>query len=304
MRLTACFGLASAGILMIVLASACSEEVNDALAANNRSSPVSNETNVPGQEAAEPVPVAEDVPPAEEETWRLWITQSPTKQAMQRMWINCGLITGNGPDVYGADFDVVADASSYIARRAGEFAGHWRVLRDENKAAASAASSANWRDSLNAIDRAHAECGTCHDEYWPPAARGFLPETLRRWRDDQSVLKGAPWGEQVFQAPPEVGDLMRSMQAHMTDVYAGISSRDQQGVKSATLELHKLVSFQLSVWDEIERNARIMIEASEQRDREKIRLHYTRMTNQCQACHAAYARDRALNPLPWPDMDD
>lgn len=303
MRVVLCIGLALTSATLFALASACGNGDQHAeLAATNAADNPDSDTPPPSNEQGQTTGTEQFSP--EEALWREWVMQSPVRQTMQRMWINCGLITGNGSDVPGAEFEIVVDASEYIRRRAAEFAEYWRVIRDENKATVTAAIEGDWDEALASIDRAHSACGTCHYDYWPPAARGYIPETLRRWEKDQSVIAGAPWGPQVFTAPKEFGQLMRRIQQQMNSVYIAIGEEDRDETKAATLVFHKTVNSQLSFWESIEENARKISEAAEKGDRSAIEKHYNIVTLQCRACHAAYSGGKGLDPLPWPRLGD
>lgn len=284
-----------------LLAAACTAKPSDSNGSAYRAGPVGNEPagNTPSIEE----PDSEPPPKEQVDRWNEWIHESPMRADMRSMWVHAGLITGNGPDIQGAELIIVEYAAFAIARRAGRMAEFWKRIKDDNRAAAAAAIRGDWDTAYELIDEVHHTCGDCHREYWAPAPWGMKAETLRRWEQDQSVLRGAPWGEQEFTSPQRYRDFMKRMQKRMSAAYTSIYNEDLDATKTETLALHELVNGHLLFFESVERYATNMAEAAETGDRVAIQSNYNAMRNQCMGCHAAFAQGIAVDPVPWPKLD-
>ena len=273
------------------------------------SSPENNQANTPTPPAPANEPAPEPQPASTDELdakLQDWVNHSPMRLKMHGMWINAGLIVRLGAGVEFIDYSWLEAAAQDIARKAGDFAEMWELIRDANRDMAALAKKEEWFDARMASFRVWSYCTDCHAENWSPHTRGFKPETFKTWLENGNAAEDAPTTGIRLTAPPRFLQIMFRMLGNINMGNAAMESHDSAGVLDATKNIHEVVVEQLSFWRTIERHARAIATQAENQRIDGIDAQYAKMTSGCIGCHDKYVADgrTPLNPLPWKYSDD
>lgn len=231
--------------------------------------------------------------------WDEWVHASPFQAKMRSMWVSCGLIVGNAMFPEISDTILLEVAARDIANKARGFAEHYEKCRDLNRDATTAAKAGEWDRAALALDRANRSCENCHYENWPLRTRGFIPETLKGWKDADTVFEDEPWEEMKLHSTVPWLREMFSMRGQLTLAQFYADRRNETQMVTATAKLHKSLDAQARTWRALEAQANAIITLAEQGLLTDVGNHYLTMTRICEDCHKEWSDGRGINPLPW-----
>jgi len=293
---------------MLLLVLGCAAVAFGVLGCVRAPSNVSDGQNAPAP-APEPKPRPEPEPDPQAELdakLKDWVAQSPMRQRMHAMWIDCGLIVRFAAGGRLVDYDWLEASAEDIARKADAFADMWEIIRDENRNMAVRAKAGEWFDAHLASQKLWSCCTDCHCEYWSPYMRGFNQETIQAWLDNGNAADDAPVGNIRLNAPPGFLRIMFSMFGSVNATNNAIEKQDAKAVLNATKNIHTIAADQVQIWRTIEGNARAIAERAEINHTDGIREHYEKIVQTCSNCHERFVNDgrTPLNPLPWKYHDE
>ncbi|MBZ0135233.1 MAG: hypothetical protein K8I27_02530 [Planctomycetes bacterium] len=241
----------------------------------------------PNGEAAPGKPAAKG-----DTNWDVWLQDRPMNTAMRRMWVDCGNIVES---TNTQDRLALANASSDLARRAEQFASHFRTLQDANQRTNGAAAEGDWASAGKHLAAAQQGCDNCHFEFWPLAAHGIDSEVLEAWQKTRDAKRA----EQVFEAPAKVRLSMGAMRDTMTTAGRAVEERDMERLRDASDRIGKFSGKNLKYWESIAREASAIAAIARTGQLLGVGSRYTTIRSVCTECHETTTEGRGLNPLPW-----
>ena len=274
------------------------------------------EPNTPGENAAasntetQPEP-AGDLPeepsdpiPADEVQSKLadWLAVSPMRTKMLSMWVSCGEVNSMASGAFGViEFDTLETNAGNIARTAKAFADMWEAIRNANRDMAAEAKAGDWFEARFLSQRVWKSCTDCHVENWSLATRGFLPETIDSWLEDDSSLADAPYGNLRLSSTPHYLQIMYRMVAYLDRAVGAIENNDAKIVLQSAQAMHEILNEQTELWRGVERHATKIADTAAKSDTSGIDRSYGRMIENCVACHEKYVQDARvpLDPIAW-----
>lgn len=262
----------------------------------------------PAEQAAPPATAADRLAPWQRPRldaavgdipWDEWVHASPFQAKMRSMWVSCGLIVGNAMFPEISDTVLLEAAARDIANKARGFAEHFEKCRDLNRDATVAARAGEWDKAVTALDRVNRACENCHYENWPLRTRGFIPETLKGWKDADTVFEDEPWEEMKLHSPVPLLRMMYGLRGQLTLAQFYAVRRSESQLRTATGKMHKPLDEQANIWRAIEAQANSIVALAEQGLLADVGNHYLTMTRLCADCHKEWSDSRGIDPLPW-----
>ncbi len=221
------------------------------------------------------------------------------RQKMRALWFDCGLIVGNSlyPEI--ADLGLLKLAADDIASKADGFARHWESVRALNRQAANAANASDWQLARDKVNETELACEGCHMENWSFSTRGALPETLKGWRDNDTVFGNEPWGDMKLNGAPGWIAQMLQLRARVRAARLSTGRLDREALLGHTKYIHEFAHDQASRWRQIEAQAKVISRAAVSGALWEVQGQYLTMRRNCIECHDQLAPERGLAPMPW-----
>jgi hypothetical protein len=286
------------GALTLACIVGCVKTANDVTQANLQPPP-GNAAEMPPRAFDAPGAATVQAPEGPAKPWAEWVAESPMRQKMRSMWWACGLIVGNSYYAEYADVQLLRQAAENVATKSDAFAKHWEAVRDNNRRAAAAVNDNDWARVSEQLVETEQACEACHFENWSMATRGALGDTLKGWHDSDNVFEEEPWGNMNLNGAPTWINHMLRMRRVVRGTMFRARRLDKDAVLRGTREIHQFADDQARRWRLIEGQASAIGRAARRGALWEVQGHYSAMRNYCIECHARFAPDRGLAPMPW-----